>query len=94
MLPEAPALAVDFLRQATRGELSMNWHSAELERLRRELRRSHRRLRLTVIGAGLLIAAAMLTLAQNLPIWSVAVATVLGGSGLLTIIAAGWRHRP
>ena len=93
MLPEAPALTIDFLRQATRGELSMNWRSAELERLRRELRRAHRRLLLTVVGAGLLISAAMLTLAPNLPLWSVAVASALAGSGLATIIVAGWRHR-
>jgi len=93
MLPETPALAVDFLRQATRGELSMNWHSADLDRLRRELRRSHRRLLLTVIGGGLLILAAMLTLVTSLPSWSVAAAGLLAGSGLLTLIVAGWRRR-
>ena len=92
MFPETPALAVDFLRQATRGELSMHWHSTELDRLRRELRRSHRRLLLTMIGGGLLISAALLTLATSLPSWSVAAAGMLAGSGLMALFFAGWRR--
>ncbi len=44
MLPETPAAVFDFLRKAGNGELSLHWRSAELDKLRRELRAQHRRL--------------------------------------------------
>ena len=93
MLPETPALAFDFLRQANRGELSLNWSSTELDRLRRELRRHHRRLLLTLTGSGLLVCAVLLALGTvSMPWWSGTAAWLLAGAGLLFFVIA-WRRR-
>ena len=93
MAPETPALVFDFLRQANRGELSLAWRSADLDRLRRELRRHHRRLLLTITGSGLLICAILLALRTlNLPSWSGAAVWLLAGSGLFLFILA-WKRR-
>jgi len=95
MMPEAPAVAFDFLRKAGNGELRLHWQSAEVERLRAELRGHHRRLLLAVCGSGLLVSAALLLAlgaGSHLP-WSEMLALGLGGGGLALIAGAGW-HRP
>src|SRR3989304_6338733 len=43
MLPDTPAPAFDFLRKAGNGELALHWRSAELDKLRHELRPHPRR---------------------------------------------------
>ncbi len=94
MLPESPAAAFDFLRKAGEGELTLNWQSQELDRLRRELRHHHQRLLLAVTGGGLLISAALLlTLGElRLAVWAVAVVWAAAGAGLLLLVSA-WRRR-
>jgi ubiquinone biosynthesis protein len=59
-LPEMPELAYKLLDQATTGKLRLEWTSAELRRLRGEINRANRRTNNTVVGTGLLLAAAML----------------------------------
>jgi ubiquinone biosynthesis protein len=59
-LPEIPVLAHRFLDQATSGTLKVEWSSEELKQLRREVRHANRRTAGTVVGTGLLIAAAVI----------------------------------
>ena len=59
-LPELPALAHEFMEQATTGKLRIEWTSAELKRLRSEMHRANRRTISTIIGTGLLLAAAII----------------------------------
>ena len=96
MLPETPAAAFDFLRKAGDGELSLNWRSQELDRLRCEMRSHHRRLLLAVTGGGLLIPAAVLLAVggTSLPWWTGAAAWSLASAGLLLLLFAWPRHRP
>ena len=95
MLPETPAAAFDFLRKAGDGELSLHWHSQELDRLRREMTSHHRRQLLAVTGSGLLISAALVLVVggTSLVWWTAAVAWLLAGSGLLLLLSAWLRHR-
>ncbi len=60
ILPELPALAHDFLEQASTGKLQIEWTSAELKRLRSEVHRANRRTVSAVIGTGLVLAAAII----------------------------------
>ena len=94
MLPETPAAAFDFLRKAGDGELSLNWRSHELDRLRCEMRSHHRRLLLAVTGSGLLISAAVLLAVggASLIAWVGTTAWFLAGAGLL-LLAFAWPHR-
>jgi ubiquinone biosynthesis protein len=96
MLPETPAAAFDFLRKAGSGELSLHWHSVELERLRRELRAHHRRLLLAVTGSGLLVSAAVLLAlgGPGLGVWAGMAAWLIAGTGLLLLVSAWPRRRP
>ncbi len=59
-LPELPLLAHQLLRQARDGELRVEWHGAELTRIRDELRDANRRVVLAIIGAALVISAALI----------------------------------
>jgi ubiquinone biosynthesis protein len=68
MLPESPSAFYEILRKTERGELEIQWRSQELERLRRELRASHRRLWLAVVGGSLVISAALLA-GGPAPLW-------------------------
>jgi len=96
MLPETPAAAFDFLRKAGDGELSLHWHSQELDRLRCEMHSHHRRLLLAVTGSGLLISATLLLAVgdTSLAWWTGAAAWLLAGTGLLLLLFAWPRHRP
>lgn len=59
LLPRLPGLAYDTLRRAHNGELSMHWHSTEIDRLRVQMRRSARRMYFTVTGSALVVAGAI-----------------------------------
>ncbi len=59
MAPELPGLVYEVLRQLKHGELSMEWKSRELERLRREMREYQQRLTLLVVGSGALTAGVL-----------------------------------
>jgi ubiquinone biosynthesis protein len=59
-LPEVPQLAHKLLEQAATGKLRLEWTSAELRRLQGEIVRANRRSNTTVVGTGLLLAAAII----------------------------------
>jgi ubiquinone biosynthesis protein len=59
-LPEMPVLAHRFLEQASSGKLQVEWTSKELLRLRSEIRRASHRNITTIIGTGLILAAAII----------------------------------
>ena len=59
-LPELPMLAHRVLEQAGSGNLRLEWTSAELTRLRREIRRANRRTVNAVIGSALILAGAVI----------------------------------
>jgi ubiquinone biosynthesis protein len=59
-LPELPLLAHRVLDQAGSGNLRLEWTSAELRRLRQEIRRANRRTVNAVIGSALILAAAVI----------------------------------
>jgi len=86
MLPESPAAAFDFLRKAANGELSMNWRSEELDKLRGELRQYNRRLVLAVTGASLFVAGAILFVAGAGSGGLVIAAGVLAAAGALLLV--------
>ena len=58
--PDMPRLLHAYLRQATRGETSMEIRSKEMQALVEESREGQRRTVFAVLGAGLLVAAALL----------------------------------
>jgi ubiquinone biosynthesis protein len=60
MLPEIPALVHEGLRRAGREETARESTAREIEQLRRQLRRQHRRLYFAAAGSGLLIAGAVM----------------------------------
>lgn len=59
-LPEMPGLALETLEQARTGRLNVRTHDPMLEEIRDEVRSLQRRLILTLIGIGFIIAAAIL----------------------------------
>jgi len=91
-LPELPLLLHDVLEKAHNGKLKIEWKSDELEKLRRDLRRSSRRNYATITGAAMLISAAILlgldgrapTIAFDAPILS----WILGGLGGIILLGA------
>ena len=91
-LPELPLLLHDVLEKAHNGTLEIEWKSKELEKLRKDLRRSSRRNYATITGAALLISAAILlgldgrapTIIFDAPILS----WIFGGLGTIILIGA------
>jgi ubiquinone biosynthesis protein len=90
LLPQLPGLAYDTLRRAHNGELSMQWHSRELERLRAQLRNNHRRMYYTVTGGVLLLAGAFVL---GVPVSGLAgwpsmpvIGWILGAVGMVLLI--------
>ncbi len=59
-LPELPTLLHKTLTQATEGRLRIEWHSAELRRLRRAMIENNRRTVTAIAGAALLVSAAII----------------------------------
>jgi len=102
-LPELPLLIVEILRQAHDGQLKIRTSEGEIAELRREIRRSGDRTILAVIGAALIIAAAILyglsssaaDLVLDLVLFGVGLKpmpTLLGGAGMVLLLAA-WSRR-
>jgi len=91
-LPELPLLLHDVLEKAHNGKLKIEWKSDELEKLRRDLRRSSRRNYATITGAAMLISAAILlgldgrapTIVFDAPLLS----WILGGLGGIILLGA------
>jgi ubiquinone biosynthesis protein len=91
-LPALPGLAHEVLRQARSGKLRVEIAPTELDKIRREIRRSNQRTVLGVVGAGLIVAAVVLLAVQEgaaAGASSVPLLTwVLGGLGAYMAIAA------
>lgn len=64
-LPEIPHLAYRVLKKASDGELSIHWHSQELEALRLEIQESQQRTRLALAGGSLTIGGMLLPLGDS-----------------------------
>ncbi|MFA7096721.1 MAG: ubiquinone biosynthesis regulatory protein kinase UbiB [Gammaproteobacteria bacterium] len=92
-LPALPALVYDTLQQAQDGKLKIEWKSAELEKLRREIRSANRRTYLAIVGSALLISAALLLgldgYAPNM-LWDAPVLTWLFGALGALILLMSW----
>ena len=91
-LPALPGLAHEVLQQARKGKLRVELGAGEIDKIRREMRRSNQRTVLGVVGTGLIVAAVVLmaeTDGAATGLASVPLLTwVLGGVGLYMIIAA------
>ena len=86
-LPEVPLLIHRVLRKAADGELSLNWQSEQLERIRDEIRTGNHRTRVSLAGATLTLAgvlsAGLLDASIGFdPLW---LGAGLGGTGLLLL---------
>lgn len=79
-LPEIPQLLHKTLEQAVNGKLRIEWHSEELRQMRQELRAANRRTVAAILGAGSIVAAALV---YGLDGYAPA---MLGGAPLLTWI--------
>ncbi len=58
-LPELPQLVHHTFKQAAEGKLRVEWTSAELRELRRDLARHNRRTLATIMGAALIVSAVL-----------------------------------
>jgi ubiquinone biosynthesis protein len=82
-LPEIPALLHRTLDQAVNGKLRLRWESRELEKLRRQMRRSSRGNLTAITGGAMLISASVIYgLEGHAPL-------TFGGAPLLTWILGG-----
>ncbi|HSH30578.1 MAG TPA: ubiquinone biosynthesis regulatory protein kinase UbiB [Thiohalobacter sp.] len=59
-LPELPMLIHRALNQAGNGQLTVQWQSEEIKKLRHELRRANRRNVMAITGTGLIVSAALI----------------------------------
>jgi len=60
-LPELPGRVIDLVERAREGKLRLEWHSEEVEHLRREMHENSRRDRHALIGAVLILAGILST---------------------------------
>ncbi|MGA7801754.1 MAG: ubiquinone biosynthesis regulatory protein kinase UbiB [Gammaproteobacteria bacterium] len=92
-LPELPLLVHRTLEQASEGKLRVEWTSAELRGLRRELRRHNRRTLAAMVGSASIISAALLLGLSGYETAALAGAPllswVLGGLGVV-LIGVAW----
>ena len=97
-LPALPGLAYETLKMARSGELEVRVRSEGIDRIRAEIRRANQRTVQAVIGAALLIGAAVilgfgdasLATLWGAPVWT----WVLGGLGAglaFAALASGWK---
>jgi ubiquinone biosynthesis protein len=96
-LPELPALMHEYLHKANHGKLEVELKSAELHKLRKELR-SHNQRTVTAIAAGSLIISAVVLLGLDgysprmlgdAPLLS----WLLGGLGVILLINSFWNEK-
>ena len=59
-IPELPLLAHQVMKDAVNGQLEVQWRSKELEQLRDQMQRNHRRSIAAITGSGFIISAAIL----------------------------------
>lgn len=95
-LPEIPALVHEVLHQARHGKLEVRTNSDELQKIRREIRRANQRTFFAIVGASLMISAALIfgldgyapRMAYGAPVLS----WVLGGLGVVILLTT-WPRR-
>ncbi len=91
-LPALPGIAFEVLRQARDGKLRVEMNSKEIERVRREIRRSNQRTVLAVVGAALILSAAALLgldgYSPRLVAGAPLMTWILGGLGVYLVLAA------
>jgi ubiquinone biosynthesis protein len=91
-LPALPGLAHEVLRQARSGKLRVDLVPTELEKIRREIRRSNQRTVLGIVGTGLIVASVVLLAQQEgamVGLASVPLLTwIFAGVGIYMVIAA------
>jgi ubiquinone biosynthesis protein len=93
-LPRVPGLLYENLRQAHDGELTLNWRSAELTKLREQLRESERRNYSAVVGSAFLVTAVLLLGFGNYAeIWH-SVSAFIGVAAAVVGIWLLWCARP
>ncbi|HKJ07880.1 MAG TPA: ubiquinone biosynthesis regulatory protein kinase UbiB [Gammaproteobacteria bacterium] len=92
-LPELPQLVHHTFKQASEGKLRVEWTSAELRELRRDLARHNRRTLATIMGAALIVSGVLLlglggyqvTTLADVPVLS----WVFGGLGV-ALVGFAW----
>ena len=97
-LPALPGLAYETLKMARAGEFEVRVRSEGIDRIRAEIRRANQRTVLAVIGAALLIGAAIilglgeapLATLWGAPVWTWILAG-LGGGLAFAALARGWK---
>ncbi len=91
-LPYVPALVHAVLKQAHDGKLRIEWKADELEKIRREIKRSVQRTFAAVVGAAFIVSAAVVKGLDDSPPVMLANAPLLtwllGGMGLLIVLLA------
>jgi len=91
-LPEIPGQVHELLRKANSGELSLQWRARQLDSLRSDIRRGHRRLFYAVVGAALLVGAAVTAAldgyAPTMVFDAPAVSWLLGALGAVLLLAS------
>ncbi|MDX1381818.1 MAG: ubiquinone biosynthesis regulatory protein kinase UbiB, partial [Xanthomonadales bacterium] len=91
--PEMPGLIHEYLSQATRGQLVTRMRSPDLEQLREDTIRYHRRALLTFAGGLLGIAAAVLLGLEAGPghAWGLSLPGLLTGVTSVWLLLRAWR---
>ncbi len=85
--PDLPLLIYKTLHDAASGQLQVQWRSTEIERLRQEMLRSHKRLIVSILGVGLTLSSVLLiTLGGNAILSPAAIAILAGISGVTGVV--------
>lgn len=90
-LPELPNRVIDLVERLRDGKVQLEWQSAQIEDLRREIRSTGRRNRVAVVGSAFLVAAVLLYGIYGFPAWlgnERMLAWVLGFAGLAFLLLA------
>ncbi len=81
--PKLPMLAYETLERLNKGKLQLEWKSAELENIRREIKNGNRRTFAAIVGGSLIISATVLLALNGFTL------TMLGSIPLLSWLLAG-----
>lgn len=90
-LPELPTRVIDVVERLRDGKLQLELHSQQIQDLRREIRNTGRRNRVTMVGSTFLLAAVLLYGIYGFPAWlgnERMLAWVLGFAGLAFLLLA------
>jgi ubiquinone biosynthesis protein len=90
IVPAMPQLAHRALSDAVEGRLTVNWRSAELEALRRDLREHNRRSVGAIAGGAVLVSGALVVTLGPPLLASAALGAGLLAAGVLLLLRAAW----